>query len=215
MTEQRNRGLLFALALLAWFLSFAILARYGTWSTFAVVGVVLTIVLLRVRAVPLALLRPSGANVSTGLLVGLVMVVGTHWVYGWLSALVPGVRVSMGQLLQLLNVAGFSASQRASLVVLIASCEEVLFRGSLPGDSKRAALTLRAPNGRELARVICLAAFYAGTTAPLGSALLASCAFLCGTLWGALRITTRSLVAPVLAHVVWDLGVLLVWPLLA
>ena len=215
MTEPRKHSLLFALALLAWCLSFAILARYGTWSTFAVVGVVLAILLLRVRAVPLALLRPSAVNVGTGLLVGLVMVVGTHWVYGWLSALVPGVRVAMGQLLHLLNVEGFSASQRASLVVLIASCEEVLFRGSLPSDSDRAALTLRAPNGRQLARVTFLAALYACTTAPLGSPLLASCAFLCGTLWGALRIMTRSLVAPILAHVVWDLGVLLVWPLLA
>jgi len=28
-----------------------------------------------------------------------------------------------------------------------------------------------------------------------------------------LRVATRSLVVPIIAHVVWDLGILVVWPL--
>jgi membrane protease YdiL (CAAX protease family) len=39
------------------------------------------------------------------------------------------------------------------------------------------------------------------------------CAFVCGTVWATLRVATGSIVVPILAHVLWDLGVLLVWPL--
>jgi membrane protease YdiL (CAAX protease family) len=45
-----------------------------------------------------------------------------------------------------------------------------------------------------------------------GSFLLVACAFACGAVWGTLRVATGSLAAPIVAHVVWDLGVLLVWP---
>ena len=58
-----------------------------------------------------------------------------------------------------------------------------------------------------------LAACYAAATLTLGSFLLVVCAFLCGMAWGGLRVATRSLVAPIVAHVVWDLGIFLAWPL--
>jgi uncharacterized protein len=64
-----------------------------------------------------------------------------------------------------------------------------------------------------ISRVAILAACYAAATLPLGSPLLAACAFLCGLAWGSLRVATRSLAPPIVAHIVWDLGVLLVWPL--
>ena len=49
--------------------------------------------------------------------------------------------------------------------------------------------------------------------ATLESGLLILCAFGCAVLWGGLRVATRSLVVPIIAHVVWDLGILVVWPL--
>jgi membrane protease YdiL (CAAX protease family) len=35
----------------------------------------------------------------------------------------------------------------------------------------------------------------------------------CGALWGALYLLRRDLVAPFACHLLWDLGVFVVWPL--
>jgi membrane protease YdiL (CAAX protease family) len=208
------RATLFTLAVVAWFGSFAVLARLGTWTTFAVIGVAIAAPLIRLRIVPAARLTPNRLNVGIGLGSGLLMVMLTHLGFRWLSWLAPGVGVATARLMGLLNVSGFSAGARSCLIVLIASCEEILFRGALSGRGVRRSLPLNPLSSRELRRVVGLAALYALTTAPLRSPLLALCALFCGSLWGILGLATGSLVAPILAHVIWDLGVLMVWPLL-
>jgi membrane protease YdiL (CAAX protease family) len=142
------------------------------------------------------------------------MVVLTHLAYGWLSALIPGVHEATRALLKLLNVVGFTPAERAGLIVVIASCEELLFRGPLPAlVASKARPAWRWPVRSEVTRLLAFAAVYALTTVPLGSPLLVVCAFACGSVWGTLRIASGSLVAPILTHVIWDLGVLLIWPL--
>jgi membrane protease YdiL (CAAX protease family) len=143
------------------------------------------------------------------------MVVGTHLTYRAVITFAPTVAGATRQLLTLLNVAGFSPAARALLIVLIASCEEVLFRGLLPTSGAAGSGLPHWPSRRELAQIVVFAAVYAFTTLPLGSALLLLCAFACGSLWGLMRVATGSLVVPLLAHVLWDLGVLLIWPLTA
>ena len=141
------------------------------------------------------------------------MVLLTHLAYGWLSALFPAVRSGTFDLLSLLDVAGVPPPARAALIVVIASCEEVLFRGLLPGSLRDEPPKLRWPVAGEFGGLVLWAAVYALTTVPLASALLVLCGFVCGTFWGMLRIATGSVLVPILAHVIWDLGVLLVWPL--
>ena len=143
------------------------------------------------------------------------MVVGTHLAYRAVVTVAPPVAGATRQLLVLLNVAGFSTAARGLLIVLIAGCEEVLFRGLLPTSATAGSSRPHWPSRRELAHIVAFAAVYALTTLPLGSPLLVLCALVCGSLWGLMRVATGSLVVPLLAHVVWDLGVLLVWPLLA
>jgi uncharacterized protein len=215
VTGTRVRSTLFALAVVVWFFGFAVLARLGTWTTFAVVGVAMAALLIGLRVVPMALLKPNRVNVGVGLISGLTMVLLTHVAYYALTSLAPVIGAATARLMGLLYVSGFSAAGRTGLIVLIASCEEILFRGALPELSRRRALPLRKFERRDVRRVVSLAAVYALTTTPLGSPLLAICALLCGSLWGILSLTTGSLVAPMLAHVVWDLGVLIVWPLLS
>ncbi|MET0792160.1 MAG: CPBP family glutamic-type intramembrane protease [Polyangiaceae bacterium] len=215
MTSVRLRSSLFAVSVVAWSGSFVVLARLGTWLTFAVVGLLLVALLVGLRVVRGALLRPNRMTVGVGISSGLLMVVLTHLAYRWLTALAPDIGAATARLMGLLNVSGFSVGSRAALIVLIASCEEVLFRAALPEVETRAPLSLVAFERRDLRRILALAAIYALTTTPLGSPLLAACALLCGAIWGALGVATGSLVAPILAHVVWDLGVLIVWPLLA
>ena len=214
MTAARARRLLWWLAPSAWLVSFIVLARFGTWTSFAFVGVGLAVAAVCFGAVPRQLLQPSRDRLALGLLSGLLLVLGTHAAYHSLAAFLPAVRPATVRLLGLLNAGGFSARERAVLIVVIAGSEEILFRGALPGVTANGVRPrLRAPSGLELARVVCFAVPYALTTAPLGSALLVACAFLCGSVWGILRVATGSLVVPILTHVAWDLGVLLVWPL--
>lgn len=202
-------------ALVTWALCFVVLERLGTWTPFAFVGVFLATLAVAQRAVPRSLLRPTLARTVVGLAGGALMVVGTHLAYRAVVAFAPQVAGTTRQLLVLLNVAGFSPAVRALLIVLIASCEEVLFRGLLPISATAGSSLPHLPSRRELAQILVFAAVYAFTTLPLASALLILCAFACGSLWGLMRVATGSLVVPLLAHVLWDLGVLLIWPLTA
>lgn len=214
MTPRSTRRALFALALFAWLACFQVLARRATWLPFAFVGPALTLLAFRSRAVPLHLVRPHRADCVAGLLAGALMVILTHVFYVLLAAVLPGVLPATRELFVLLNVVGFSPVQRAVLIVIIASCEEVLFRGPLLESARASAdhRPLRAAR-RELSRIFAFGCAYALTTAPLASPLLVVCAFLCGSLWGAMGIGARSLTVPILAHLTWDLGVLLAWPL--
>ncbi|RYZ07424.1 MAG: CPBP family intramembrane metalloprotease [Myxococcales bacterium] len=208
----RPRRLL-GLALLAWLACFQVLRTMGTWTPFAFIGVGLAALGVYSRAVPRASLRPSLASCSLGVLGGAGMVLLTHVIYGWVVALAPAVGVATQQLLQRLDLGGFPAASRATLICVIASCEEILFRGLLPQGSAPPVAGLRRPQPRELSRVAIFTAAYALTTAPLQSSLLMLCALVCGSVWALMRVATGSLVVPILAHAIWDLGVLLIWPL--
>jgi membrane protease YdiL (CAAX protease family) len=206
---------LWVCALCAWTLCFVVLQRLGTWIPFAFVGVMLVSVAVSRSVVPRALLRPSLALTLVGLASGAFMVFGTHLAYRALAAFAPPVAGATQHLLNLLNVAGFSPAVRALLIVLIASCEELVFRGLLPTSATVGKNLPHLPTSHELTQIVAFAGVYAFTTLPLGSPLLVLCALACGSLWGFMRVATGSLVTPLLAHVVWDLGVLIVWPIAA
>lgn len=211
MTRAAARFLAFAWV--TWALCFVALQRLGTWTPFAFVGVLLTAWGVSRRLVSRSLLSPSLARAAWGVSGGVLMVVGTHLAYRAVVALSPPVGDATRRLLTLLYVADFSAGVRALLIVVIASCEEVLFRGLLPSAGRASSWRPHPPSGAELAQVFAFAAVYALTTLPLGSPLLVLCALVCGTLWGVMRVAAGSVIVPLMAHVIWDLGVLLVWPL--
>ncbi len=205
---------LLVVALIGWLACFGVLAVVGTWTPFALLGVSLAAVAVQSRAVSWGLLRPSPRVVALGAIGGTSMVLLTHLAYVTVVKGAPSVGGATRELLTLLNVAGFSPGARALLITVIASCEELLFRGLLPGPALQRATGLRGWPGRdELKRIVVFTVAYALTTAPLGSPLLMLCALVCGGVWASMRVATGSLVVPILAHVIWDLGVLLVWPL--
>jgi len=204
---------LLVLALVGWLACFGVLAAAGTWTPFALLGLSLTAVAVGSRAVSWGLLRPSFRTVALGALGGASMVLVTHLAYVAVVRLAPTVGGATRELLTLLNVAGFSPGARALLITVIAGCEELLFRGLLPGSAAHLARAPRWPARGELRRIVAFTVAYALTTAPLGSPLLMLCAVACGGVWASMRVATGSLVVPILAHIIWDLGVLLVWPL--
>lgn len=202
-----GRMAMLALAIAAWLASFAILLRLGTWTPFALAGPTLAALALRCDAAARALLRPSLGRCGVGLLAGLLMVAFTHAAFALVTPLWPATRTATVRLFELLHAGGHSSAAQAGLIAVIAVSEEIVFRGALAappiGGSGRGASL----------RIVSLAAAYALATVTLGSPLLAVCAFGCGIVWGALRVATRSLLAPIVAHVIWDLGVLVAWPL--
>lgn len=211
MTGPARR--LLVLALVAWLACFQVLQTLGTWTPFAFAGLGLAAIALQSRVVSLALLRPSLRACAQGVLGGAVMVLLTHVAYARVVALAPAVGVATRQLFERLYFGGFSAGSRAVLICVIASCEELLFRGLSPPTSALPVTQPRWPARRELPRIFGLTAAYALTTAPLQSGLLMLCALTCGVIWALMRVASGSLVVPILAHAIWDLGVLLIWPL--
>lgn len=214
LTEVQRRFGMLALATSAWAVSFAALARLGTWSPFALAGTALVVAALVFGAVPAAQLRPSLGTTGVGLGVGVLMVVLTHLGYAVVGMLVPEIRAATSRLFDLSNVGGFSPWARAGLIAVIATSEEVLFRGALPSSHvapgrHRLLRVARA----DVVQVLLFAGVYAIATVTLGSRLLVVCAFVCATVWGITRVASGTLVAPIIAHVLWDLGVLVVWPL--
>lgn len=213
--EAARRLLLLALAVGAWLASFTLLVRLGTLAGFALAGTGLAALSLAFdRALP-ALLRPSLPKVAIGFLLGGGMVALTHAAYAVVTVPFPEIRTATLALYALLNGSESAPVARGAFVVVVATCEEILFRGVLAGSVRGTGRSSLHDllTWRGLRPVVVLAACYAGATLPLGSPLLAVCAFLCGMAWGALRVTTRSLVSPIVAHIVWDLAIFLAWPL--
>ncbi len=205
-----------ALAAAAWLAGFAILPPLASWTSFAIAGPALTALALFSDADTRALLRPSFLTVALGLGVGLLMAALTHVAFAAVTPFLPQALTATERLFDLLHVGNFTPAARAGLIVVVATCEEVIFRGALAGPSGgRDDPPLHRPGRDDLLRVVALAAVYALATATLGSSLLVVCAFCCAIVWGLLRVATRSIVAPIVAHVVWDLFVLVVWPLVA
>lgn len=197
-----------AFALVSWAACFGVLALTGTWIPFAFLGVALVVLGIRSGAVRREHLRPSSRVLLQGALSGLVMVLATHIAYAVVTSVAPPVRSATRELMTLLIVPSFSRAERAVLITVIAVCEELVFRGLLPPLA-----SATRPTRAELLRLSASTAAYALTTAPLGSPLLFCCALICGAIWAVMRLVTDSVVVPLLAHAIWDLGVLLLWPL--
>jgi hypothetical protein len=210
----RRRLLLLVLAVAVWLAGFAVLRERATWLPFVVAGVALATLAIAADADNRRLLRPSAAQLLVGVLAGGLMIALTHAAFAAAAEVLPALRDATERLLALARSAPVSASERAALIAVIAACEEVIFRGAhlqaLPADARR----LLHPLARvDLARIVGYSAVYAASMITLGSALLVACAFACAIAWAALRVATRGLAAPIAAHVTWDLGVLIVWPL--
>jgi membrane protease YdiL (CAAX protease family) len=205
-----------ALGAAAWLAGFAVLPPLASWTSFALAGPALTGLALFFDADARALLRPSVLTVGLGLGVGLLMAALTHVAFAAVTSLVPQALTTTERLFDLLHVGNYTPAARGGLIVVVATCEEVIFRGAVAGASgARDDPPLHRPGQDDLLRVVALAAVYALAMATLGSSLLVMCAFGCAIVWGLLRVATRSLVAPIVAHVVWDLFVLVVWPLVS
>ena len=194
----------FFAALAVWGGCFLLISRTGSWAPLAVLGPLLAAVVLVRDPQARRLLRPSVRLLALGLAGGLLMTAATYALFGVFARMAPDLRLLTIGLYNELRAPSFTPAERAALIPLVAAAEEVVFRGiALPDGGKGAA------------RAVALNALLVGVAhLSSGNWLLALVAALCGAAWGALRVATRSCVPGMVTHVVWDLAILVVRPLI-
>lgn len=202
-SRSRSRPLAFA-SIVVWLAAAASTGPLGIWRAIGGAAVALGVaVLLFDRPASTALLRPSPRLVLLGASAGGVMAAATYVVHPLLARLVPLVATDTAHLYAAFRAPSLVVASVA-LVPVIAG-EELVWRGVVQASLVQ---RLGAWRGVALAAVV-----YALVHAPLGSPVLVAVAFFCGLAWGALRATTASLVPTLVAHLLWDVLVLLWLPL--
>jgi membrane protease YdiL (CAAX protease family) len=140
---------------------------------------------------------------AVGLAAGLVMILATHVGFRLVLALAPGLEAHVDELYrQLDDWPGRPAA--AGILAVVVVVEELVWRGL--------AVDLLRPRLAPALVVVAAAGLYAIPQLATGSLLVAALGFGCGLLWTTERLVTRSLAAPLVTHLVWDLGVFIVWP---
>jgi hypothetical protein len=202
-SRPRSTSLAFV-SILVWLAAAASTGPLGIWRAIGGAAVALGVaVLLFDRPASTALLQPSPRLMLLGATAGGMMAAATYLLYPLLARVLPYIATDAARL--------YAAFRAPSLVVASVTLvpiivgEELVWRGVVQGALGQ---RLGAWRGVALAAVV-----YALVHAPLGSLVLVGVAFFCGLAWGALRATTASLVPPLVAHLLWDVLVLLWLPL--
>jgi membrane protease YdiL (CAAX protease family) len=203
--SRKSRSAALALAsVVVWLAAAASTGPLGIWVTIGGTAAALGLaVLLFDRPASTALLRPSPRLVLLGAAAGAVMAVATHLLYPPLARVLPFIATDTTQLYAAFRVPSLVVASVALVPVIVG--EELVWRGVVQASLVQ---RLGASGGVALAAVV-----YALVHAPLGSLVLIAVAFFCGLAWGTLRATTASLVPTLVAHLLWDVLVLLWLPL--
>jgi membrane protease YdiL (CAAX protease family) len=183
----------------------ALMGRFGA-GIYALMGpFAVGVALLVAAALPAQLrewLRPTRRGVAVGLIVGVGMTLATYPLYALACAVYPGLRVDVAVL--------YGAAREASLaealpwVLAIIVAEELLWRGAL--------LELLAGRVSPVYAMALSVLSYCVAQAGTGSLIVTLLALVCGTLWTLQRHLTRSLLSPLIAHLIWTPTVILFVP---
>lgn len=183
----------------------ALLSRvFGIWPAVGLTATALGVWVLS-SALPSfrELLRPSPGQVAIGLLVGIVMALGTWALFPVVSGWAPWIAGDVSRL----YVAFGRPGPLVILVLLpvVVACEEIVWRGVV-----HRALAERLD---WLPTAFAGAILYALAHSPIGSPALVLTCLCVGFCWDLVRSATGSLVAVFVAHLVWDVAVLVLRPL--
>lgn len=148
--------------------------------------------------------RLTPFSLASGVLVGVALVALTHLGFRLLGVWVPALQTSVAGLYRVLaQWPGLPAA--LAVLLLVVTAEEVLFRGLLYGELER---RLSRP-----AAIVAASALYALPNVVGPSLVLVPAALGVGAVWTTQRAVHRSLAAPLVTHLLWDLGIFLIWPL--
>ena len=156
--------------------------------------------------------RPTGdllrggsllGGVVLGVAVGVAMSVATWVLYPLAIEVLPPVEVEVETLYGLLREPP-GPIRAFPLLLFVVGAEELVWRGL--------AVDVFAPKFGPWRASVIAALLYTLPQIAFRSPLLIVVAFLCGLVWGGLRVRTGGLTAPFVAHVVWDALVFVVFP---
>jgi membrane protease YdiL (CAAX protease family) len=150
------------------------------------------------------LAMPSGREVCLGLACGVLMAGLTQLAYPIGEAILPGLSAWVAPLYSNLRQPP-GPYLALPILVLVVVAEECVWRGLLIDMLQR-----RYSDSQV---VLLSTALYAIPHLFSGSWLLMGVVLICGVIWSRLRLMTGSLVVPLLTHLVWDLGVFVMFPL--
>jgi membrane protease YdiL (CAAX protease family) len=143
-------------------------------------------------------------EICLGMICGLLMLGLTQLAYPIGQAILPGLSTWVAPLYG--NLRQPPGPYRAlPILLLVVMAEECVWRGLLIDM-----LQQRYPS---LQVVMISTACYAIPHLFSSSWLLLGVVLLCGVIWSSLRVMTGSLMVPLLTHLVWDLGVFVLFPL--
>lgn len=201
--SSRTTWLAFA-SVWVWLAAAAAAEPLGVWRTIGVVAVALgAAVVLLDRSASAALLRPTVRLVLLGIAAGGLMVAATYLAYPPVARIASFIAADTMRLYAAFRAPSLVVAAVALVPVVVG--EELVWRGVVQATLAR---RLGDRGGVALA-----AAVSALVHVPLGSPVLAALALLFGLALGVLRATTASLVPSIVAHLVWNVVVLLWLPL--
>ena len=201
--RPRSTTIAFA-SIAAWLAAAAITGPLGIWPVIGGAAIALGLaVLLFDRPASTALLQPSPWLILLGAAAGSVMAGATYLLYPLFARMFPFIVTDTAQLYAAFRAPSLVVASVALVPVIVG--EELVWRGVV-----QASLVERLGSWRGVALA---AVVYALVHAPLGSPVLVAVAFFCGLAWGTLRATTSSLVPTLVAHLLWNVLVLLWLPL--
>lgn len=144
---------------------------------------------------------PAAMNLLVGFAVGVLMSIATWWLYPISVSLFPPIQTEVETLYALLRQAP-GPVRAFPVLLLVVAVEELVWRG--------VAIDLFSKSIGPWRAMVVSALLYVLPQVALRSPLLIIVALCCGLLWGALRVQTKGLAAPLLAHLVWN-NLVFVW----
>jgi membrane protease YdiL (CAAX protease family) len=211
MTQMTHTSLAVVCAA-AWTVAAALSGTLGIWTAIGSVAVMLGVViaLLDLPATRITL-RPTVPLVAIGVVVGGVMSAATYWLYPLVLSAAPSVAADTTSLYAAFRAPAQVVTWFALIPVVIS--EELVWRGVVQrAITERLAFGDRSWVG-PLAGVTLTAMAYGGAHGLVGSPVLVVTSFLCGVVWSGLRAVTGSVAPALVAHLLWDVVVLLWLPL--
>jgi membrane protease YdiL (CAAX protease family) len=200
------RTTLALVCVVVWVAAAASTRPFGIWLPMggAAVGLGIVVFVLD-RAALSVTVRPTLPLFLSGIAAGSVMAAATCLLYPLLVRLATGIAIDVSMLYAAFRAPSPTVASLALAPVVVG--EELVWRGVV-----QPALVRRFG---PWAGTLLTAVVYAVVLAPLGSPVLVGVAFSCGLAWGTLRTVTGSLVPVLVAHLLWDLLVLLWRPLIS
>lgn len=144
-------------------------------------------------------------GVGIGAVVGVAMTAATYAAYAVLVMVVPGLASHVSELYAAAHSERIGPALAWTCVVICA--EELLWRGALLE-------TAEATLGRPAAIALSLAT-YTAVQIGSGSWVVVLAALVCGAIWTAERVLTRTLVASLASHAIWTITVIHLLPVTA